>query len=180
MSLSVREMKREDIDLIVDYFINADPEFLTSMGADKNKLPDAIEWTKKLDLELKKSYTDKEFYYIIWLLDEIPVGHSNINTIAYGKTAKMHLHLWKNSKRKKGLGAEFLKKTIPFYFENFKLEKLICEPYSENIAPNKTLVKIGFEFIKKYETIPGWINFLQNVNSYELTKDQYRRIHMSK
>ncbi|GAA4277335.1 GNAT family N-acetyltransferase [Aquimarina mytili] len=178
MNVSVREMKKDDIESIIDYFVNADSEFLKSMGADKSKLPDRVEWIKKLNQEFKKPYTDKEFYYIIWLLDDTPIGHSNINNIEFGNTATMHLHVWKNAKRKKGLGLELLKKTIPFYFKNFKLEKLICEPYSENIAPNKTLIRAGFEFIKKYETVPGWINFLQYVNSYELTKDQFERLKL--
>ncbi len=172
MILSVREMKKKEIELMVDYFINADSEFLKSMGANKNKLPSKVEWIKKLNQGFEKPYADKEFYYIIWLLDDKPVGHSNINKIKFGHAATMHLHLWNTTKRKKGLGVEFLKKTIPFYFKNFKLEKLICEPYAQNIAPNKTLVKVGFEFIKKYETIPGQINFLQFVNRYELTKEQ--------
>ncbi len=159
MELSVREMKKNDIDLVVDYFIHADSEFLASMGADKSKLPDRGVWIKKLNHEFEKPCIDKTFYYIIWLLDDQPIGHSNINTIAFGHTATMHLHLWKNDIRKKGLGVTFLKKTIPFYFKNFQLEKLICEPYAMNVPPNRVLAKVGFEFIKKYETTPGWINF---------------------
>ncbi len=166
-------MKESDIALVVDYFLQSPPEFLKAMGADKDKLPSRTTWIDKLISELKKPFKIKEFYYVIWLLNGEPIGHSNINNIQYGKTAKMHLHLWKKSERQSGLGFEFLKKSIPFYFHNFKLKVLICEPYSENYGPNKLLKKIGFEFIKAYETIPGWINFNQIVNRYELTKEQY-------
>ena len=69
---------------------------------------------------------------------------------------------------KKGLGLDFLKLTIPYYFKNFRLQKLICEPYAENTAPNSILKKLGFEFVRTYDTIPGWINFEQTVNRYEL------------
>jgi RimJ/RimL family protein N-acetyltransferase len=175
MNLSVREMKRGDIDLIVDYFINADSEFLKGMGADKNKLPNKKEWINKLNQEIEKPIKNKEFHYIIWLLEDQPVGHSNINKINFGQTASMHLHLWSVHERQKGLGIKFLKKTIPIYFNNFKLEKLICEPYSKNIAPNKILIKTGFKFIKTYQTVPGLINFYQSVNSYEMTKGQLKK-----
>lgn len=174
MNLSVREMEKSDIKLIVDYFINADSEFLKAMGADKSKLPKRSEWIKKLNREFEKPNEQKEFYYIIWLLDNQPTGHSNINNIDFGQTATMHLHLWKSDSRKSGLGFEFLNRTIPLYFKNFNLENLICEPYSKNIAPNKILKKVGFEFIREYETIPGWINFLQTVNSYEMTKERFQ------
>ncbi len=177
MKLNVREIQENDIERIVNYFIDADVEFLKGMGADKSKLPNREDWIKKLESELKKSYKNKEFYYIIWLLDDQEVGHSNINNIEFGKSATMHLHLWNNAKRKSGLGYEFLKLTIPYYFKNFGIEKLICEPYTKNIAPNKVLKKLEFELIKIYDTTPGWINFHQTVNRYELKKEKLKTAH---
>jgi|SaaInl59LU_5_DNA_1037362.scaffolds.fasta_scaffold09239_3 RimJ/RimL family protein N-acetyltransferase len=174
MKLSVREIKANDIEKIVDYFVLADSEFLIGMGADKSKLPQREEWIKKLESEYGKPYKTKEFYYIIWLLDNKEIGHSNINHIDFGKSATMHLHLWNNDKRKSGLGLDFLRLTISYYFRNFGLEKLICEPYSKNIAPNRVLRKLGFEFVRTYDTKPGWINFYQTVNRYELKKEQLK------
>tara|TARA_B110000093_G_C12781413_1_gene330681 strand:+ start:81 stop:638 length:558 start_codon:yes stop_codon:yes gene_type:complete len=172
MKLTVREIQAKEIEKIVDYFVNADTEFLKGMGADKSKLPKKKEWIEKLESEFKKSYAEKEFYYIIWLFDNQAIGHSNINNIEFGKSATMHLHLWNNDKRKSGLGLDFLRLTIPYYFRNFGLEKLICEPSSENIAPNKVLKNLGFELVRTYDTTPGWINFHQTVNRYELKKEQ--------
>lgn len=174
MTLSVREIHLDDIEKVVDYFIDANDTFLKGMGADKSKLPKREEWIQKITLEYKKSYPEKEFYYMIWLLDNQPIGHSNVNHIRYGKEATMHLHLWKPIERKKGLGVKLLKLTIPYFFKNLQLKKLICEPYAENIAPNKTLKKLGFKLVKTYETIPGWINFYQKVNRYELTHKQLK------
>jgi len=172
MKLTVREIQANEIEKIVDYFINADTEFLKGMGADKSKLPKKKEWIEKLESEFKKSNTEKGFYYIIWLFDNEAIGHSNINNIGFGKSATMHLHLWNNDKRKSGLGLDFLRLTIPYYFRNFGLEKLICEPSSENISPNKVLKNLGFELVRTYDTTPGWINFHQTVNRYELKKEQ--------
>lgn len=179
MTLRVREMHLDDIEKVVDYFIYANDTFLKGMGADKNKLPKRAAWIQKITLELEKPYPKKKFYYMIWLLDNQPIGHSNVNHIKYGEEAKMHLHLWKPIKRKKGLGVKLLKLTIPYFFKNLQLEKLICEPYAENIAPNKTLKKLGFELVKTYKTTPGWINFYQTVHRYELTHKQLEAIHNS-
>lgn len=174
MKVEIREFVESDIEKIVDYFIDAESDFLKGMGADKSKLPERKEWIHNLQSELIKPYREKDYYYIIWLLDGRPVGHSNVNHIDFGESATMHLHLWKSGTRKSGLGLEFLKMTIPLYFEKLELKKLICEPYSENIAPNRTLKKIGFDLIQTYETIPGPINFRQIVNRYELTKEQLK------
>ena len=173
MKFSVREMRREELVLVIDYFVNSDSEFLLGMGADKTLLPEREEWLRKLHAEFDKPVELKEYFYILWLEDGRPVGHSNINFIKFGESAKMHLHLWHNDTRKKGRGEEFIKKSIPLYFEKFKLQNLICEPYANNPAPNKILPKIGFEFIRKYETTPGVINFLQRVNRYVLRKASF-------
>ena len=174
--LSVREMLEIDIERIVDYFVDADAEFLKGMGADKSKMPERKQWIEKLQAQNQKPYGQKDFFYVIWLIDNQPTGHSNINTIDFGKSAVMHLHLWNGDKRKKGLGLEFLKMSIPYYFRHFELDYLVCEPYAENIAPNKVLKRIGFEFKRTYETTPGWINFHQRVNRYELTRAQFEKI----
>ena len=177
MSIEVRESIEPDIEKIVDYFVQADTDFLRGMGAEKSKLPRRENWIENLQSELAKPYNKKGYYYIIWLKDNQPIGHSNVNHIEFGKSATMHLHLWQSGTRKSGMGLEFLKLTIPFYFENLELKKLICEPYSKNIAPNKTLKKFGFDFIRNYETIPGPINFQQIVNRYELSKEQFQEIN---
>lgn len=168
MHISVREFTASDIQHIVDYFLGGNINFLRGMGADKALLPERELWIENIRKELIKPDSEKSNYYVIWLLNDQPVGHSNVNNIQFGETATMHLHLWKGSRRKSGLGFEFLKLSIPFFFEKFRLKKIICEPYAENIAPNRTLQKLGFELVKTYETIPGPISFQQVVNRYEL------------
>lgn len=172
-ALSVREMQQDDVRLVVDYFFHADENYLKGMGAIKNKLPSRNEWMDNLYAELELPYEQKGYYYIMWLINGQPSGHSNINQISFGQRANMHLHLWHNPNRQKGLGSSFLNKTIPHYFKNFNLQTLICEPYALNPAPNRTLPKLGFDFIHAYETIPGTINFHQLVNRYELTSEQF-------
>lgn len=176
MNLSVSEPNKSDIYKIVDYFTHSETTFLKGMGADKSKLPDRNQWIQKLQIERKKIYSQKSNYYIIWLLNNQAIGHSNANSIRFGESATMHLHIWHNKTRKTGLGMEFLHLTIPFYYENLNLKKLICEPYSKNRAPNKTLKKFGFEFVRTYPTTTGPINFPQTINRYELTQEQFHII----
>lgn len=175
MKSAVREMQEEDIEQIVDYFVSASPDFLVSMGVDINKLPDKHAWIELLNEELNKTYEEKDLYYIVWLADDQPIGHSNVNKIQYGKKAFMHLHLWNGNNRKKGSRSWFVRKTLPHYFEHLALDTLFCEPYALNPAPNKTLLKFGFELDGNYETVPGVINFRQEVNRYRMTREQYEQ-----
>ncbi|MEO8398721.1 MAG: GNAT family protein, partial [Ignavibacteriaceae bacterium] len=161
--LSVREIKIEDIEPLTQYWLNSEPDFLINMGVDLDKVPSEEELTKMLKEQINSSIEKKLSYALIWLAENKPVGHTNVNKIEFGKEAYMHLHLWNSEHRKKGMGTEFVKLSLPYFFENLKLIQLFCEPYSLNPAPNKTLEKIGFEFEKEYVTIPGSINFEQKV-----------------
>lgn len=91
----------------------------------------------------------------------------------------MHLHLWNNSERKKGMGLNFVRRTLPEYFNNFKLKNLYCEPYAFNDAPNRTLGKIGFDFVRRYRTIPGYLNFEQEVNRWEMTLEKFNALNLN-
>jgi hypothetical protein len=174
-SLKVRETTQEDITYFVNYWLDATPEFLTGMGVDLGKKPskkqlvDLVSSQFGMPMEIRKSY------FLTWLINDEPVGCSNVNQIEFGKQAFIHLHLYQGANRRKGLGTEFVKKSLPFYFEHLNLQQLFCEPYALNPAPNKTVEKIGFEFVKKYKTIPGASNFEQFVNQWRLTKKQFKK-----
>jgi RimJ/RimL family protein N-acetyltransferase len=177
--LSVRELQKEDIDAITDYWLGSDPAFLQGMGVNINKMPARDEWKDMLSEQLSQSYKEKKSYCIIWQVDDKPVGHSNINKIIFGEEAYMHLHIWNADVRKKGYGIPLIKMTLSWFFEKYKLKKLYCEPYALNSAPNKTLKKAGFEFIKEYITIPGWLNFEQPVNLWMMSYDRFKKINDS-
>jgi RimJ/RimL family protein N-acetyltransferase len=174
-NLSVRELEKNDVAYLVDYWTKSESSFMESMGVDLKKLPTGDQLSTMLFNQLDKPVHERMSYCIIWLLDGQPVGHCNTNPTLFGEEAAMHLHLWYNRDRKSGLGSEFLKKTLPYFFENLKLKRLYSEPYALNEAPNKTLAKTGFELIKEYVTTPGFLNFEQPVKRWELTADKYNK-----
>lgn len=177
--LSVRELQESDIVLITQYWLGADPAFLQGMGADLSKMPSEEGWRKMLMEQLAQSIEEKKSYCIIWLIDGVAVGHSNANKIIFGEEAYMHLHLWKPLARQKGYGTALVRKTLPYFFHNLQLKKLFCEPYALNDAPNRTLEKVGFTFIKEYRVTPGWINFEQDVKRWELSREKFEELQIS-
>ncbi len=174
--ITVREIQLKDIDLIADYWLESEPDFLVQMGVDLNKLPTRKALKEMLSVQCANPLMYKKSYALIWELNGAQVGHSNVNQIEFGEVATMHLHLWQATNRKKGMGTELVKKSIPFYFESLKIKKLICEPYALNPAPNETLRKVGFEFLKRHRTIPGSLNFEQEVNRWELSREKYEKM----
>jgi RimJ/RimL family protein N-acetyltransferase len=155
--LSVREMQISDVPQFLRYWYDADPAYLYNLGVDLNKMPAKEEFRQMILEQLSLPIEQRRSYNIIWENQGIPVGHSNTSPTIYGKEAKMHLHIWSPSQRKKGLGIEFVKLSLHHYFEKLKLEILWCEPYASNPAPNKTLEKAGFKLVKEYTTVPGFV-----------------------
>ncbi len=174
--LSVREISSEDIGFIIDYWLNAEHAFLKSLGVDVSKIPSKKKWEVLLSQQLNTPYEEKKSYCIIWQLNGKPIGHSNINKIIFGQEAFMHLHIWNSEVRKMGLGTQLVKMSLPYFFKNMNLKKLYCEPYALNPAPNNTLKKVGFEFVKEYITIPGFLNFEQKVNLWQLSYDKFKEV----
>ncbi len=174
--LSVREIQQQDIPMLLRYWYESPPEFLQSLGVDLKKIPARTDFESMLLEQLDQDYPQKKAYCIIWLHEGKACGHSNVNKITFGKEAHMHLHIWNSGFRQKGAGTQFVKITLPFFFKNLQLKKVICEPYALNEAPNRTLAKTGFQFVKEYITVPGLINFEQPVKSWELTVSSFQAI----
>ena len=172
--LSVREIEHRDINLIIDYWMNSDPIYLQNLGVDINKLPSKNEWERMLLNQLDQAYPTKHSYCIIWLVDGEAIGHCNVNNIMFGHHAFMHLHIWNKPARRLGFGTTFIARSLPYFFNNLALKIIYCEPYALNIAPNKTLEKCGFTFVKKYITTPGSINFEQPVNCWQLSLNEFK------
>ena len=170
--LSVRELEKKDIPLVADYWGNADEAYLTGMGVEASMMPTRGQFMARLEAQLALSYPEKQAYALVWEHDGRPIGHSNLNPVIYGREGSMHLHIWEPGMRKQGFGADLVKMSLSLYFDNMKLEKIYCEPYALNPAPNRLLEKAGFTFVKEYTTKPGAITFEQPVKRWEIHKPQ--------
>ena len=155
---------------MVEYFLGADEAFLRAMGVDPHKLPERRAWLERLLPDLTRPDEQKQTFYLGWDCEGDRVGHCNVNRLLYGDHAYVHLHLWGAGARRAGLGTEFLRRSIPVFFQRFALQHLYCEPYAGNPAPNRVLSKAGFRFLGRYRTTPGLINFEQEVNRYVIDR----------
>lgn len=175
-TIEVRDLRIDDIPFIADYWLNSDDDFLISMGVDLDKLPTRAGLTNMLTEQINLPDSEKASMAMILESDGKPAGHCNVNGITYGQEATMHLHLWTADTRRKGLGTKMVLESLPAFFKRLQLQTLWCEPYARNPAPNRTLKRIGFEFVKTYVTIPGSLNFEQEVNRYKLTREKFEEL----
>jgi RimJ/RimL family protein N-acetyltransferase len=168
---TIRPLIHVELANIVDYFLSLSPKDDERMGTDRKNLPAREEWIQMLIEDSHQPIEQRQFYYLGFFLDNTAIGHAGINKINFGNEAYIHFHIWKPQLHRQGLGRFYLKEAVQYYFNHFKLKKIICEPNVENIAPNKTLLKSGFTLCDTYRIKPSILSFEHAVNRYEIEKD---------
>src|SRR5687768_4121875 len=132
---------KEEYAGMVDYFLQSSSEFLMGMGIDPQRMTVKEVWLEAVWADHHRPNEQKDRIYVAWIYDGTLVGHSSINKMIWGKEASIHLHLWRAELRQKGIGTRFFGLSANYFLTNFGFEKLYCEPYAENPAPNRSLAK---------------------------------------
>lgn len=169
--LVVRDLTLEEIDMPIDYFLEASNSDLIRMGVDQGRLPGKADWQQRFEGDLALPIRQRERHVVVWERDAVPVGFSTTNKIVFGVEAYMHLHILDPGNRRRGMGAEFVKLSAQRFFALFDLERLYCEPNAFNVAPHRTVQSAGFRFVSTQETLPGDINYFQTTNRWVLDRE---------
>jgi len=154
MTLNVRTMTLPETGLIIEYFHTAAPEHLETMGVDPTRLPAREAWRERFADDFARPIEQRQAFQTIWLEDERAIGFSTTDKIVFGEQANMHLHMIDAHRRNNGAGAPCVQQSVNIYFEAMRLKRLFCEPNAFNIAPNRTLQKAGFKYLKTPAQLP--------------------------
>ena len=122
----------------------------------------------------RKPIPDRESLLIVWEVDGTHVGFSTADTISFGREARMHLHIVDPLHRNAGTGTRCVQETVHLYFDILELERLFCEPNAFNTAPNRTLQRAGFRYVKTHMTVPGRLNYHQAVTRWVIERQDLK------
>jgi len=170
MNLDVREMTLDETGLVIDYFHSSTPEHLEMMGVDPTRLSSRLVWAARFKELYALPAAERPSFYVVWLLDGRPIGFSSCDKIVAGERANMHLHVTEPELRQSGIGSACVARSAALYIRTFELQRLFCEPNAFNVAPNRTLQKAGFKYLKTYKTVPGPLNYHQAVTRWVLER----------
>lgn len=169
-------MKLDEVEVVIRYFHESSVEHLEMMGVDPTRLPDPATWLARYTDEYGRPVEKRKTFLVIWLSDGVAVGFSTADKIVYGQEAYMHLHVLDPEQRNRGIGAVCVRESARLYFDALKLERLFCQPNALNVAPNRTLQRAGFRYLKTFRTVPGPLNYRQAVTRWVLEKEQIDRL----
>jgi RimJ/RimL family protein N-acetyltransferase len=156
----------EDIPYIVSYWFENSDTNLIQMGADKTKFHSSEEFSNSLRKICNSPLENVKHFYMIWLIDNKPIGYNALKDIVKNGIAHMHLHMWNTEYRGKGYGAKLFCMAALEFYQIFNLKMILCEPRSSNPMPNKMLTKIGFEKWKTYLSTASELSLTCELNSY--------------
>jgi RimJ/RimL family protein N-acetyltransferase len=166
----VRPMRLDEVDVRIDYFHDASDDYLARLGVDRALLPSKDSWRAYYEEDFARPLAERETYNLAWELDGRVVGFSSVDHIEYGEQAFMHLHIIEEPRRRSGLGTEFVRLSVEEYFGALELRRLFCQPNAYNVAPNRTLQRVGFRYVFTEEMQPSVINFPQPITRWVLER----------
>ncbi|HVX33950.1 MAG TPA: GNAT family protein [Solirubrobacterales bacterium] len=169
--LLVRPMRLDEVDVRIDYFHDASDEYLLHLGVDRALLPDRDAWRAYYEQDFARPLPERDTYNLVWELDGRVVGFSSVDNIDFGEQAFMHLHIVEEPRRRRGLGAQFVRLSVAEYFRALELKRLFCQPNAFNVAPNRTLQRAGFRYVFTKEMQPSPINFPQPLTRWVVEGD---------
>jgi len=168
--LVVREMELADVAIRIDYFHDASDDHLHTLGVDRARIPSRADWHAFYQRDYARPVDERLAYSLVWLLADEVVGFSSVDQITFGVDAYMHLHILSPTRRRAGMGTEFVRRSTAIYFQTLELQRLFCQPNAFNVAPNRTLQRAGFRYVRTYEATPSPINFPQPVTQWVLER----------
>jgi RimJ/RimL family protein N-acetyltransferase len=167
-TIDVRELAADEMDVRIRYFHDASDEHLDLMGVDRALLPPPDEWAARYAADAALPRDERTTASLAWELDGDVVGFASLDRITYGDEAFFHLHLLEPGRRRRGLGAPFVRLSAARFVELFALRRLLSEPNAFNVAPHRALQRAGFRYVLTHVTTPGAFNPPQPVTRWVL------------
>jgi len=158
-----------DVPRVVSYVVDSSPEDRKRLGVANVPAREAL--TESL---LEACTVPQEFArssYLIWKVDDRPVGFSSLKGIVPGEHGGMHLHMWETELRGRGFGAILFCRSAVEFHDRFRLRSIVCEPRAANPAPNRMLRKIGFPLVQTYVGASSELSAVCELNRYEILRD---------
>jgi trans-aconitate methyltransferase len=141
------------------------------MGCDLSRFPTGEEYVQILTRQFESPENQTTASYSMWLVDGIVIGFSSLKDIEYGIRGSMHLHMWDEAKRGKGLGGRLFCLSAVDFYERFLVREIVCEPSATNPLPNRMLQKVGFPLLGSRFGRSSDLGEEQQLNTYSITRE---------
>ena len=156
MTLTVREMTAAETDLIVEYFLNSTPEHLETLALEFPCGFHPLQAGASACAGRSRCLFSTEAWYCRATSRSAFRPRTRLSMASRPTCTCMSST---RAQAPQGAGAECVWRSVDLYFEKLQLKRLFCEPHAFNVAPNRTLQKAGFKYLKTHMTVAGAAQF---------------------
>ena len=152
--IRIREMKKEDIKMVVDWLAGTDENFLKQWGGERwYTYPVTMEQMEK-QFETRKDNTK----YFILLRDELPIGSAELDAISWDKKeCCICRYLIAPQYRGRGYGTEALNVLTGYAFQTLGMKDIRLSVFDFNTGAVRCYQKAGFVETGRETKENGWV-----------------------
>jgi RimJ/RimL family protein N-acetyltransferase len=162
--LVLRDLEPGDIDALVAYWVDADPEYLDFLGVDRAKLGTADDIRGRFATMVRTGDPHQERVVFVTTLDGEVISYANFHFVRPDENY-MHFHIIRPSARGKGLASSSFANTMGVVFAEFPwIDDLLFVTQPHNDRINHVLAKVGLTYERRWYDepdglpLPGWFN----------------------
>jgi RimJ/RimL family protein N-acetyltransferase len=152
--IRIREMKKEDVAMVVEWLGGTDEKFLEQWGGGRwYTYPVTLEQMEK-QFETR---TDNTKYFVI-LRDELPIGSAELDFISWEtKECAVCRYLIAPQHRGRGYGTEALNVLTGYAFKNLGMKRIRLSVFDFNTSAIRCYQKAGFVETGRETQENGWV-----------------------
>lgn len=178
--VQMRDMTKDDIPHILDYWFNSPPSFIDGMGIDLQKLPERSDLggilAKQIDNNSKLEST--KLSTLVGLLDGVPKGHCLLHPIVENDHGYFHAHIWTPEERNQGRGLLAYTLACKEFVKRFNLKKIVTKIPTQNISAIRINEKLGIPYIGEVELNQGLVKKGTIAKHYEWSRAEIERVEV--
>lgn len=138
---TVRSLESQDVDAIVNYWVNGNKKIFEDMGIDLSRFPTKVEREKFFHQLVNNDPKKGESHLIVGVVDNEVFGYALFNHIHPGQDCQGHLHIISPHLRRQGITSTLMIDHIKAVVDLLNVKKIFLEPSSQNPGINRLLQK---------------------------------------
>ncbi len=171
-SVSVRDLREEDVPFVLDYLFRSPPGFIESLGADPAKLPPESQFASTLRerIATNSGRASSKLNALAILHEGSFVGFHILNPLVEGDHGIFHAHIARPEFRRRGIGELSYPQACRIFLERFDLQRILFKTPRQNAGAIRVKEKLGIRFLREETVDFGIIRAGTRARVYELTR----------
>jgi hypothetical protein len=175
LHVTARELRREDLEVLVAYWHDSKPDYLSSLGVDLAKLGTPDETYARLAAGLKRDQGRRAITVVAEVEGEV-VAYANLLVVA-PDTACAHLHTLRQEASVKSAVYRFFPLVSVAVLKDLGVSRLRFEASVGNRGINRYLQSFGLQPTKVYLEQPDGLARAGEFNIYEINVGEQEGKH---